>query len=91
MQHNCKAFGTRLQWVSALVITVFLLTVWVTRAQPTTQPTKLQWEYKIVDDGSDAPQEWNLKQSGDDGWELVAVAPPTEKSQMWHYVFKRPK
>jgi hypothetical protein len=64
------------------------------------QKAKVQWEYKVVPAGrvydlapkgsSDRISD-GLSVLGSDGWELVAVEPPSRDIVMFTYLFKRPK
>jgi len=59
-------------------------------AQQSAPPVRQAWEYRdcansgIGKDNTD-------KDLGADGWELVAVTPPTANDLRYHFYYKRPK
>jgi hypothetical protein len=61
------------------------------RARATTQPPQQAWEYKFVDGPLGGNGQAN--KLGGEGWELVAVTPPSpsDPGPVYRVYFKRPK
>ena len=57
------------------------------RVEPPWVAVVARWEYRdVVRDASSLPSEQELNALGDQGWELIGVAPVVERV---HYYFKR--
>jgi hypothetical protein len=83
---HCMSSTNQYAWPLVVILAFTVGALWhVGNAQDVTHKTIQKWEYYYV---SGLTKE-NLKQAGDEGWELVAAATDPQGGRILY--FKRPK